>query len=502
MPLNLKFEPMKRLLLVLGVLASSHLYFAVHAQTDPSKDFENCAYWELIEQLRAYEDTIAFEQSLPDTLRNEYGLPVTDNGVASKVYRIYRCAALLDSLANLQDSLDFVRAVPPTVDTDSISGITSSAATLHGRVLSDGGEPVTERWFGYGTSAASLNDTITATVGVPDSIFTAALSSLASGSWYVAAFAKNAKGTSSGDTLTFVIPVAPTMDSDSISGITSSTATFHGRTLSTGGAALSHRWFRYGTTAAALTDSIPGVAGTPDSLFTAAVTGLSPGTYYMAAFGKNVAGISSGDTLSFSTFQCGTSSVTYQTHPYTTVLIGTQCWFAENLRASSYKDGTAIPSGLDATAWSNSTTGALTTYGEGGGSAAANLTTYGHLYNWYAVTDPKGLCPAGWHVPDSTEWMTLFLHQGGLGVAGEKLKVTSSNTPPWDGTNTSGFSALDGGVRRPGGAFEYQLYLGGFWSTTGSGSNARYFYMTDGSTAVAPDVVTKKEGWSVRCLKD
>jgi uncharacterized protein (TIGR02145 family) len=594
---RITFDVMKRFELALLNVAFCAA-IPVFGQTNPTKDFEVCAYWELIEQLRAYEDTLAFEQSLPDTLRREYGLPVTDAGLTSKMYRLYRCAALQDTLANLQDSLAFVRAVPPTVDSDSISGITGSAAKLHGRVLSDGGETVTERWFKYGISRTALNDTITAVVGVPDSIFTANLTGLTTpGTWYMAAVAKNAKGTSSGDTLQFVVPVAPTMDTDSISSITASGgtfhgrtlstgggalshrwfrygtsaaalndsiagvagtpdslftasvtnlaagtyyvaafgknvvgtssgdtlqfvvpvaptmdtdsisstasgATFHGRTLSTGGAALSHRWFKYGTSATALSDSIAGVAGTPDSLFTASVTSLAPGTYYVAAFGKNLVGTSSGDTLSFSIFQCGTSSVNYQSHDYTTVQIGTQCWFKENLRASNYKDGSTIPSGLNATAWNTATTGAVTTYGESTGTESGNLSTYGRLYNWYAVTDSKGLCPAGWSVPDSTEWMTLFNDQGGPSVAGEKLKVTASHTTPWDGTNTSGFSALDGGLRRPNGNHEQLGYLGAFWSTTISGTNAWYFYMTDGSTGVAPYPDSKTHGFSVRCLKD
>ena len=79
---------MKRYLFVFGILAVSSVSMGLLGQTDPSKNYENCAYWELIEQLRAYEDTLAFEQSLPDTLRREYGIPVTNNGITAKVYRL------------------------------------------------------------------------------------------------------------------------------------------------------------------------------------------------------------------------------------------------------------------------------------------------------------------------------------------------------------------------------------------------------------------------------
>lgn len=399
---------MKRLALGLACLAS-YAALPVFGQVVPDKDYEACAYWELIEQLRAYEDSLAFAQSLPDTVRGEYGLPVTDAGLTSKVYRLYRCAALQDTLDRFRDSLTFARTSPPTVLRDSITGVTGTAATFWGKWTNDGDTTITALWFAYGTSQGALTDTA------------------------------------------HVLTIPPTAN----------------------------------------------------TAFSASVSTLTAGTtYYVAAFARNAKGTASSDTLSFSTFQCGTSSVTYQSHAYTTVQIGTQCWFKENLRASTYRDGTTIPSGLDATAWSTATTGARTTYGEGGGTETANLTTYGHLYNWYAITDPKGLCPSGWHVPDSTEWMTLFLHQGGLSVAGEKLKVTSSHTPPWDGTNTSGFSALDGGLRRPAGNHDQLGYLGAFWSTTSSGTNARYFYLTDGSNGVAPYPDVKTHGLSVRCLKD
>jgi uncharacterized protein (TIGR02145 family) len=395
---------MKRFSLALCIVAlwASQSGFA---QSDPTKNYDICKHWELIEQIRAYEDSLAHAASLPDTLRGEYGLLVTDAGVSSKVYRLYRCAALQDTLDRFRDSLTFARTSPPTVFRDSITGVTGTAATFWGKWTNDGDTTITALWFAYGTSQGALTDTV------------------------------------------HVLTIPPTAN----------------------------------------------------TAFSASVSTLTAGTtYYVAAFARNAKGTASSDTLSFSTFQCG-MSVNYQSYAYTTVQIGTQCWFKENLRASNYKDGTTIPSGLDATAWSTATTGAVTTYGEGSGTESGNLNTYGRLYNWYAITDSRGLCPAGWHVPDSTEWMTLFLDQGGLSLAGGKLKAAS---PTWDGTNDSGFTALDGGLRRPAGNHDQLGYLGAFWSTTSSGTNARYFYMTDGSNGIAPYPDVKTHGLSVRCLKN
>ena len=497
---------MKRYLFVFGILAVSSVSMGLLGQTDPSKNYENCAYWELIEQLRAYEDTLAFEQSLPDTLRREYGIPVTNNGITAKVYRLYRCAALLDTLANRQDSLAFVRADPPTVDSDSISGITISSAILHGRVLSDGGETVTERWFKYGTSLTALNDTITAVVGVPDSIFTANLTGLTPpGTWYMAAVAKNAKGTSSGDTLQFITVAAPTMDTDSSSLRTATTATLHGKVITNGGDALTHQWFRYGTSAAALNDSIAASgagSGTPPltSPFSAGLTGLTAATkYYFAAFGKNAAGTAAGDTLSFWT-KCSVDSVSYDGHWYGVVLVGDKCWFDENLKSDQYRNGNLIPGNLDSLNWVTTLAGAQAVQDQGGPNEAANLDTYGRLYNFHAVNDSRGLCPAGWDVPTNAEWDSLYARVGGEAVAGKELKAPA---PRWNGVNTNGFDVVQGGRRMPDATF---APVGGvgyayFWTSTPNGGQAYYRYFTQYVDAYGY-FNGLRNGFSVRCIQD
>ena len=92
---------------------------------------------------------------------------------------------------------------------------------------------------------------------------------------------------------------------------------------------------------------------------------------------------------------------------YNTVLIGTQCWMASNLRVTKYNDGYLIPldnsggsTGDVSTTWTARTSGARTVYAHN----ATNLATYGYLYNWYAAIDTREICPAGWHVPSNAEW--------------------------------------------------------------------------------------------------
>ena len=203
------------------------------------------------------------------------------------------------------------------------------------------------------------------------------------------------------------------------------------------------------------------------------------------------------------TFECGTSTVTYQGYDYSTVEIGSQCWFAENLRSTNYNDDAVIPSGLDDATWSSTTDGAVTVYDEGGANAATNLATYGRLYNWHAVNTGK-LCPSGWHVPADEEWTTLTDGLGGTSVAGNEMKSSASDTPSWNGTNNSGFSALPGGYRDLyDGNFNDEGYMGYWWSSSPYGSDlAWYRDLVSDYFYVSRYTNYQRNGLSVRCVRD
>jgi uncharacterized protein (TIGR02145 family) len=152
--------------------------------------------------------------------------------------------------------------------------------------------------------------------------------------------------------------------------------------------------------------------------------------------------------------------------------------------------------------WSSRTTGARTVYGHN----AANLATYGYLYNWYAVADSKGLCPSGWHVPSDSELTTLTNYLGGESVAGGKMKSTGTtiwNSPNTGATNESGFSALPGGFRFNFGSFSRVRADAFFWSATeGDSGNAWTRYLSYNNGFVYRDYNYKSVGASVRCLRD
>ena len=193
---------------------------------------------------------------------------------------------------------------------------------------------------------------------------------------------------------------------------------------------------------------------------------------------------------------CG-DAIGYDGYNYATVQIGSQCWFAENLQSTSYNNGTGIPTGLDNTAWSGTSIGAAAAYN----NDETNVATYGRLYNWYAVSTGQ-LCPSGWHVPTDAEWTTLTDGLGGLSAAGNALKSSSSDTPAWDGTNSSGFSALAGGYRNQNGFFWNEGNWGYFWSSSPNETNAWYWELGSGYTEVFRNLNLQGDGMSVRCVLD
>jgi uncharacterized protein (TIGR02145 family) len=185
-----------------------------------------------------------------------------------------------------------------------------------------------------------------------------------------------------------------------------------------------------------------------------------------------------------------------------TVVIGTQNWMEKNLDVMTYRNGDVIPQVTDATEWAGLTTGAWCWYN----NDPLNGAIYGKLYNWYAVTDPRGLAPQGWHIATDAEWTTLGTLLGGNSVAGGKMKTTGTTrwtSPNTSATNESGFAGLPGGFRYYSGTFYDVGGYGYWWSATQNNSAlawSRRLNYNDGN----PDRLglDKKNGFSVRCLRD
>jgi uncharacterized protein (TIGR02145 family) len=201
-----------------------------------------------------------------------------------------------------------------------------------------------------------------------------------------------------------------------------------------------------------------------------------------------------------------TSPISFSAPPVTaatlpSVTIGTQVWTNKNLDVSTYRDGTPIPEVTDPTAWANLTTGAWCYYN----NDPINGAIYGKLYNWYAVNDPRGLAPLGWHVPSDAEWTTLTDYLGGASVAGGKMKETGNshwNGPNLDATNSSGFNGLPGGSRYSYSIFGVIGNDGYWWSSTDLGEKTWSRYLANFFGTAGKYDYFKAGGFSVRLIKD
>jgi uncharacterized protein (TIGR02145 family) len=205
----------------------------------------------------------------------------------------------------------------------------------------------------------------------------------------------------------------------------------------------------------------------------------------------------------------GTSSVTdIDGNTYNVVSIGGQCWMAENLKTTKYRNGTPIATGLTDTQWNQTNSGAYATYN----NLPSNVSTYGQLYNWYAVTDVNGLCPTGWHVPTDTEWDQMTDSQGGQPFAGGHMKTIGTiqaqnglwQSPNTAADNLSGFSGYPGGYRNYDGSYA-GMGTTGYWassSTANLPTTSWFRVLGYDYGAVVKNENDKRIGFSVRCIKD
>lgn len=217
-------------------------------------------------------------------------------------------------------------------------------------------------------------------------------------------------------------------------------------------------------------------------------------------------------------WQCG-DPIGYHGFDYATVLIGEQCWFAENLQSEQYLNGDSIEIWQNEAQWISADFGMMGVLGQSDSCFGAYgihiqcpnpddwLVEHGRLYNWYAVDDERGLCPNGWHVPSSYEFLALTDELGGAEVAGVMLKSVDGWIEGGDGTNSVGFNA-----KPSGGIAAYEPNFGtsqnpgvatAFWTSTMQTNASAYTrgmifnvdYVTDFSRVL-------NEGQSVRCLKN
>jgi len=198
----------------------------------------------------------------------------------------------------------------------------------------------------------------------------------------------------------------------------------------------------------------------------------------------------------------------YDGNVYNILQLGNQYWFDRNLRVTHYSDGTQIPNIVSSTDWSNLTSGAYCNYD----NSPTISISYGCLYNWYAVTDSRKLCPSGCNVPSDDDWSTLIAFLGGESISGGKLKSTGTfeggngwwYAPNTGATNSSGFTTNPAGYRSYDGTYEYLGYEANFFSSTEFPSppsgNAYFRGLLNTSADVSRSHASLTDGLSIRCV--
>ena len=203
---------------------------------------------------------------------------------------------------------------------------------------------------------------------------------------------------------------------------------------------------------------------------------------------------------------------------YKIVKIGDQWWMAENLKTTKYSNGdligSTIPTTLDISGefspkyqWANN-------------GNESNVDIYARLYTWYAVTDNRGVCPTGWHVPSDAEWTSLtgYLTNNGYGFEGSGSDIAKSLAAKtgWNAdvtpgnvgndqsnNNASGFTALPSGYRYSSGNFIVIGTFTGLWSSTEFNTiNAWYRGIYSNNKSLLRSTANKKDAGPIRCIKD
>ena len=245
--------------------------------------------------------------------------------------------------------------------------------------------------------------------------------------------------------------------------------------------------------------------GSDTGIFIGQLSGLLPEVqYFVKSYAQNEKGESLGNQVDFTT--PGTVK-DVENNTYETVKIGDQTWLASNLKATSYRNGDPIETTTPSTADITSESTPKYQWAYDGDEISAH--TYGRLYTGYAVTDTRGICPTGWHVPTEPEFTILITTLGNYDIAGGRMKETGTthwDSPNTDATNLSLFSALPGGGRRSNGDFSNILLgqNGWWWTATYENDNsAQVSWMVrydNGAASLKSSL--RPEGFSVRCVKD
>lgn len=388
----------------------------------------------------------------------------------------------------------------------------------------------------YGQTVTSSQSPVTGN-GITNVI--AEISGLNPGTTYhFRVVAVNSIGTAVGHDLTFTTGVViPSLTTTPVSNRTSTSVTSGGTITSDGGASITARGVCWATSPSPTVNDDYTLNDDGLGSFSSEIKCLDGGTtYYARAYATNSEGTGYGEQVSFTTepgLITFNPDLTYGTvmdidgNCYKTIQIGDEVWMAENLRTSRYNDGSPIPNVTNDIEWSElcytvqneneewvpAGTGAFCWYN----NDSSNFDDeYGKLYNWLAVNTGK-LCPTGWRIPSLVQWEQLIGPPEYDPVSyGLGAYLLETGTGHWDGSlnffpegvvanNSTGFTALPGGIRATSGEFGGIGQISRFWA-----SDKWWFpdyayklsipYHTTSTPSAASSPIGN--GLSIRCVKE
>jgi uncharacterized protein (TIGR02145 family) len=188
-----------------------------------------------------------------------------------------------------------------------------------------------------------------------------------------------------------------------------------------------------------------------------------------------------------------------------TVTIDKQIWTQTNLSATKFRNGDDIPQAKSSADMERAARQGkpVWCYYD---FDPDNDMKYGKLYNWYAVNDPRGIAPSGWHIPNNDEWNQLKQ------ALWDKFKVEAGRTMKaekgWKGnkaSNESGFSAVSSGLMTPSNGSMYNKISAYFWTSSPLTLKKEGWHALLASKSDALYVTNNLDiscGMSVRCVKD
>lgn len=399
------------------------------------------------------------------------------------------------------------QVVPPVITTMAISMISATTAISGGEITDEGGTAIISKGVCWNTTAdPTIENSKTTEIG-NSLFFTNIITQLSPNTLYFArAYATNSAGTGYGKSIAFTtlgdIPLVTQVDVNLLINTAIINVSVNPSYLST---TVIIEWgptTSYGNTTNPA--QIPVTENTSVNV-SVDLSGLTPGTtYHFRTKITNELGTITGNDLIFTTYAVSDIDSNF----YHAVSIGTQTWMSENLKTTRYNNGDII--GTTSSPRSSISGESTPKYQWAYDGNETNVSIYGRLYTWYAITDSRNVCLTGWHVPTDDEWTTLTTYLGGESVAGGKLKETG--TVHWfstdtEATNESGFTALPGGCRNSYESSFFGIWYYSFWwsSTSlvsGSLSSSWNRDISNGGINIQRVSWPKMSGFSVRCVKN